>query len=251
MSLINTTGMNNPPDSCSYSCRKVLSFLLLSCLAVLASAQSSNPFMDAKGNPLQLKTFSVSTELVQTFIDEYNVSVEYVIRPRFTLGFNYGKIHENSLFYPWFFSPDQLIWPGTVYKGDAFRPYVKYFPFKERDTYFCVKGVYKSMHYSSKDFTNGSDYGTTYNASESTMERGFDVLWGSEYKFGSDGPMGELYLGFGYRTRIRDYTIYTVDGSSIPSGAPSSYPLQIGQHHLEQHFPTLEIGCVLGMDFYK
>jgi hypothetical protein len=213
----------------------------------------AGPFIDELDTLRPRKLLSLSTNLVQTLINQLNISAELNLSPKITVGVHYGKIFYNPVFNPFVLSSSQLNYPGTVYRGDAYGMYIKGFYNAHSRHYISLRLTYKRMAYSNLVFSNknSGDYYRDDTRSESTAVYGFELVAGKEWTLSNGRGLLEFYYGLGLHVRERNITTYSIslDGSAVPSGIfVPSYPYST---HLEQEFPTLEIGFVWGFNIKR
>src|SRR5258708_11035114 len=101
----------------------------------------------AQDSIVKKKIFSVSYNITQTFMNEYDNSFENRINDKFFLGLTLGKIRYSYAFDPLFISPSQDKWPGTVYQGHSLRAYLKYYRGNKPFKYWDIQMLYKNMSY--------------------------------------------------------------------------------------------------------
>jgi hypothetical protein len=211
------------------------------------------PFIDNEDTLRPRKLLSLSTNLVPILINQLTISAEYNLCPKITVGLQYGKIFYNPAFDPFVLSTNQLSYPGTVYHGDAYSMYVKAFYKSHGRHYLSLHLTYKKMAYSDHVFTNrySGDYFRDDTRSESATVYGFELIAGKEWTLNKGRGLMEFYYGLGMHIRERNITTYAISvaGGAIPPGVfVPTYPYSA---HLEQQFPTLELGFLWGFNIKR
>ncbi len=155
------------------------------------------------------KFFSVTTDLLQYFLLQPNVGIEFRVLPLFNVGSNFGLVYPSPLFTVNPLANGQFTYPGTVYSGYALRVYVKLFISRKQKGFFSFQGVYKSLHFNNLSCSDmyGDAYGNTYNLNEQTTTIGLDILYGTQLTKIDNTVDVNMFFGWGIHNRNRNYTV--------------------------------------------
>ncbi|HEX2959181.1 MAG TPA: hypothetical protein VHO70_20270 [Chitinispirillaceae bacterium] len=154
---------------------------------------------------------TLSYNVVQAFIDEHSLFIDYSFSKRHSLGFSIGTIFYNERFDPLLFSLSQNDYPGTVYKGYIVRITHSFYFLKrhEFDFYLLHQSVNQYVYYNNHDFYDGGKDNSNirYTRSEKAFILGYDINANTAWYL---NMVNNLYifvnpfLGIGLRYRHRN-----------------------------------------------
>ncbi len=165
-------------------------------------------------NKKDVGTITVSTDLLQYILLQPNINIEYCWN-RMAIGIYGGIIQPDLVFQVNPLANGQYTMPGTVYSGEAFKAYFKYYGKKRANTYWCLQLECKPERYNNVSFmdilNNGQEYPyqamyDNYTINEKTTVWGIDLLHGHQIDL-LNIIRFDLFYGFGVHDRVRNYNV--------------------------------------------
>lgn len=201
-----------------------------------------------KKRPRQEKLFCLYTNIAQALIGEFLLGAEVRINSYLSAGVAGGIITYDPLFDPLVLSPNQGDWPGTAYNGYSLRANFKVHPNKNKNGYWSLQGVYKSMSYRNHSFYDmyGEHEYANYTRSEDAYVLGLSIVHGHEFNVVKGWLYLDIFYGLGFR--VRERSIYTLSSDPYPQEAPAP---KVGYTHREQAYPMLDAGIKIGLSLPK
>lgn len=225
--------------------KRILLLLLICSNQSLMAQEKALP--DEEHYPQRI---SISIEMVQNFIGEFNINAEYRLNKHIAIGIAPALVAASKTFGVNPISASQDQHPGRVYNGYSIRGFTKLY-LKKDWRYFEFALIYKSLHYDSVSFSDiVNKDGQDYFRNEKANVFGADILYGFELGRGRKNILfADPYFGFGIRIRDRNYTTY--DSHLTPGSGGYSTPPPNGAFHTQQSYLVLVAGFKIGGSIYR
>jgi len=205
-------------------------------------------------NPTYSSLFSITTDLAQYGLFQPNLGIEINI-DTISLGFNFGLVEPSPMFAVNPLADGQFTYPGTVYRGTAFRFYLKIRTKKHPYSYWCFQGVYKKIAFNNISFSDEyrDEILNTYTMDENSTVAGLDILHGNLIAGNDQGYTIDFFYGFGYHIRTRNYTIYNENSSpSYPGPEYNGLTIALpGTYQTVLSIFTPVVGFKVGFNYLK
>lgn len=199
---------------------------------------------------------TISYNLIQAFIDEHSLFVDYSFSKRHSLGFSVGTIYYNRGFDPLLFSQSQNDYPGTVYKGYVVRLTYSFYFLEHHglDFFLLNQPIYQNIYYNNHTFFDGGkDYSNIrYTRSEKAFILGDDININVKLHLNLTNNFCIIvnpFLGIGLRYRHRDMETSDIIDYNYQEymSENSGVTMPVAGHELKkQVYPLLNIGLKLG-----